>query len=91
MASPRRVSANRAQAKHLLDLVSAFPTMTWGRDELQTGDMWNSNSLIAWLLARSGHDTANIDLPAEGRAPGWAAGLVLAARETMTVRAHGPA
>jgi V/A-type H+-transporting ATPase subunit A len=38
-----------------LDLVPAFPTVTWGRDELRAGDMWSSNSLIAWLLIRSGH------------------------------------
>ena len=57
VASPRRLSTNRAQAQRLLDLVSAFPPFTWGRDELGTGEMWNSNSLTAWLLSRSGHDT----------------------------------
>jgi hypothetical protein len=43
--------------------------------------MWNSNSLISWLLARSGHDTSALHPPRGGRAPGWTAGLVLAARE----------
>lgn len=42
--------------------------------------MWNSNSLVAWLLACSGQDTASIGPPANGRAPGWHAGLVVAAR-----------
>jgi hypothetical protein len=42
--------------------------------------MWNSNSLTAWLLARSGHCTEAITLPARGRAPGWSAGLAVAAR-----------
>jgi len=54
---------------------------SWGRDELQTGDMWNSNSLISWLIARSGLDPGTARLPAGGRAPGWHAGLVVAARE----------
>jgi hypothetical protein len=80
VASPRRLSATRAQARRVLELVPAFRTVTWGRDELATGDMWNSNSLISWLLARSGHDTATIAPRMHGRAPGWDAGLVVAAR-----------
>lgn len=79
--SPRRVSADPTRAGHVLSLVRAFPTATWGRDELEAGEMWNSNSLIAWLLARSGHDMASIHPPAHGRAPGWSAGLVVAARD----------
>ena len=58
----------------------AFPNATWGRDELRTGEMWNSNSLVSWLLSRSGHDTDSVVLPFRGRAPGWSAGLVVAAR-----------
>jgi hypothetical protein len=82
VASPQRLSADRDHAQHVLELVPAFPTATWGRDELRTGEMWNSNSLISWLLARSGHDTDSVDLPVNGRAPGWSAGLVVATRET---------
>ena len=52
----------------------------WGRDELRAGEMWNSNSFIAWLLARSGIDTDTIRPPDNGRAPGWEAGLVVARR-----------
>jgi hypothetical protein len=81
VASPQRLSTDVAHAQRLLELVPAFPTATWGRDELQTGDMWNSNSLTAWLLARSGHETDDIEPPARGRAPGWNAGLVVAARQ----------
>ena len=87
VASPRRLSADVAQAQLLLELVPAFPTATWGRDELHAGEMWNSNSLTSWLLARSGHDTDTLDPPANGRAPGWDAGLVVAAREPNP--AHG--
>lgn len=80
VASPRRMSADAVRARRLLDLVPDFPTLTWGRDELRTGDMWNSNSLIAWLLSTSGHDTDLVEPPPNGRAPGWAAGIELAAR-----------
>ena len=81
VASPRRVSCDRDMAQQVLDLVPTFPTVTWGRDDLRTGEMWNSNSLISWLLARSGHDTDSVVLPFHGRAPGWSAGLVVAARD----------
>lgn len=81
VASPQRVSTDIGQAQRLLSLVPAFPVVTWGRDELGTGEMWNSNSLIAWLLARSGHRLDLVNLPARGRALGWTAGLVVAARE----------
>jgi hypothetical protein len=81
VASPRQVSHDVAHARRLLDLVPSVPAVTWGRDELHTGDMWNSNSLTAWLLARSGHETLDLGPPAHGRAPGWHAGLIVAARE----------
>jgi hypothetical protein len=81
--SPRRLSTNPAQAEQIVSLVPAFPTATWGRDELGTGDMWSSNSLAAWLLARSGHDLDSISPPARGRAPGWTAGRVVAGRSTL--------
>jgi hypothetical protein len=68
--------------------VDSLPSPVWGRDELKTGEMWNSNSVISWLLARSGLPTSAICPPAGGRAPGWEAGLVTARRsasgETLT-------
>lgn len=75
---PRRVSTSRGRARRVLDLVPAVPTPTWGRDELRTGEMLNSNSLTSWLLTCSGHDMLAIRPPAGGRAPGWAAGLTAA-------------
>lgn len=84
--SPQRVSADRRRAQLVLDLAPDFPPGTWGRDELGTGEMWNSNSLVAWLLARSGHDLDGVRPPAHGRAPGWRAGVVVARREP----AHPP-
>jgi hypothetical protein len=79
--SPRRLSDTTSQALQVLRLVPLFNTATWGIDEQHAGEMWNSNSLIAWLLARSGHDMIAVRPPAGGRAPGWTAGLVVAARE----------
>jgi hypothetical protein len=80
--SPRRLSDDRDRARRLLDLVPRAPTPVWGRDELRAGEMWNSNSLISWLLARSGVD-GEVAPPRGGRAPGWDAGLVAAAAGLM--------
>jgi hypothetical protein len=81
VSSPVRVANDLARAQRVLDLVPSVPTPVWGRDELHTGDMWNSNSLISWLLVRSGVDTQDLQPPPGGRAPGWDAGLVIARRE----------
>jgi hypothetical protein len=62
----------------VLELVPAIPRLVWGRDEARTGDMWNSNSITAWLLVQSGIDARLAHVPAGGRAPGWNAGLALA-------------
>ncbi|HSC73903.1 MAG TPA: hypothetical protein VLB89_07040 [Gaiellaceae bacterium] len=79
--SPRRLTAKADSARRLLALASAVPTPVWGRDELHTGEMWNSNSLISWLIVRSELDVDGIDPPAGGRAPGWQAGIVVARRQ----------
>ena len=76
--SPRRLTNDAARARRVLDVVRQVPTPVWGRDELAAGEMWNSNSVIAWTLARSGIETGSIQPPADGRAPGWQAGLVVA-------------
>jgi hypothetical protein len=78
--SPRRLSTDASTARRLLALAPAVPTHVWGRDELHTGDMWNSNSLISWLIVRSGMRVEALRPPAGGRAPGWQAGLVAAQR-----------
>ncbi len=78
--SPRRLTDDPDQARRLLVLVPETPTPVWGRDELRAGEMWNSNSLVSWLLARTGVDVDAIQLPAGGRAPGWHAGIVVARR-----------
>jgi hypothetical protein len=78
--SPRRLTSDLRVARLLLDLVPEVPAPVWGRDELRAGEMWNSNSLVSWLLVRSGLETGSIRPPARGRAPGWNAGLVVARR-----------
>ena len=70
VGGPRRLSDDEACARRVLDLVPQVPRPVWGRDELQTGDMWNSNSVIALLLAGSGIDVDAVTPPTGGRAPG---------------------
>jgi len=79
--SPQRLTDDPELAQRVLDLAPRVPRLVWGRDELGTGEMWNSNSIVAWLIARSGLDAESIHLPAGGRAPGWHAGLEVARRE----------
>lgn len=79
--SPCRLSEEAECARRLLELVPQVPTPVWGRDELRTGDMWNSNSVISWLIARSGLEVESIRPPRGGRAPGWRAGIVVARRD----------
>ena len=78
--SPRLLTSDPAIAQRVLDLVPHVPTPIWGRDELAAGEMWNSNSTIAWVLARAGLRPESIEPPARGRAPGWRAGIVVARR-----------
>jgi hypothetical protein len=54
--SPQRLTDDVIVAERVLELVPEVPTPVWGRDEVRAGEMWNSNSLISWLLARAGLD-----------------------------------
>ncbi|WP_203896669.1 hypothetical protein [Actinoplanes xinjiangensis] len=84
VAGPHVVSADATRAREVLRLTPLVPALVWGRDEARTGEMWNSNSLTAWLLAGSGHRMETIGPPAHGRAPGWQAGLAVAARRDVS-------
>ncbi|HEX4745289.1 MAG TPA: hypothetical protein VFU99_00255 [Gaiellaceae bacterium] len=88
--SPRRVSDDDELARRVLDLAPSVPAPVWGRDELGTGEMWNSNSAIAWLLTTAGVDVDAIHPPTGGRAPGWDAGIAVA-RRTLVSAADGRA
>jgi hypothetical protein len=80
VGSPVRVASDEASALRMLDLLPSVPMKVWGRDELGAGEMWNSNSVIAWLLVRCGLDIEAIQPPRGGRAPGWDAGVAVAKR-----------
>jgi hypothetical protein len=80
VGGPCRLSDDEETCRRLLGLVPEVPTLTWGRDESGTGEMWNSNSVVSWLIARSGIDTTRVPPPEGGRAPGWFAGIEVAGR-----------
>jgi hypothetical protein len=79
--SPQHLTDDPSLAQRVLDLVPTVPRLVWGRDESRAGEMWNSNSLTSWLIARSGLHVESVHPPAGGRAPGWRAGLVVAHRQ----------
>jgi hypothetical protein len=57
VASPQPLSDDPLVARRLLDLVRSLPNPVWGRDELGTGEMWDSNSVIAIFEGRPGRGT----------------------------------
>ena len=79
--SPQRLTEDEGTAHRLLHLAAQVPTPVWGRDELGVGEMWNSNSVISWLLVSSGIGVMSLSMPSGGRAPGWDAGLAVARRQ----------
>ena len=76
--SPRLLSSDLVVAGRVLEAAREVPLLVWGRDELGTGEMWNSNSMISWILERAGLDAESIQPPVGGRAPGWDAGIAAA-------------
>jgi hypothetical protein len=81
VGGPSRLTTDPPVVRRLLDLVATVPRPVWGRDELKAGEMWNSNSMIAWLVSSAGLPTARLQPPAHGRAQGWDAGLEVARRD----------
>jgi hypothetical protein len=75
-----RLATDGRTAHRLVASAGAVPTPVWGRDELKTGEMWNSNSVASWLIATAGLPTGRLKPPSHGRAPGWDAGLEAARR-----------
>jgi hypothetical protein len=75
VASPQTLTRDSVMAHSLLDLVETLPARGWGRDGFETGEMWNPNSVISWLLTRYWFAMETIRLPDDGRAPGWKAGI----------------
>ena len=81
IGSPVRLTDDLARARKILEVLPAIPVPVWGRDELDASEMWNSNSVVSWVLTRTGIDASTLGPPGGGRAPGWRAGLKVAARE----------
>lgn len=75
-----RLTEDEACARRILELAPEVPAHVWGRDVLGLGDMWNSNSVIAWLLQGAGFRAGDVCPPENGRAPGWRAGIAAAVR-----------
>lgn len=79
------VSDDPDLARRLLDRVASVPPITWGRDALGIGEMWNSNSVVSYLLVSSGLAAEECRPPSGGRAPGWQTGIAMARRERSSV------
>lgn len=80
VGDPIVVTRDPVVARRVLAVVATVPNLVWGRDPGRVGDMWNSNSVVAWTLATAGVDGGAITPPIGGRAPGWQAGVLLAGR-----------
>ena len=81
VGDPVRVSNEERDVAVALDAVPGVPTPVWGRDELRAGEMWNSNSVVSWILTVSGLVDRAGGPPPGGRAPGWDAGITVASRQ----------
>ena len=91
--SPQRVTDDERIARRIIELAPKVPRLVWGRDEQELGEMWNSNSVISWLIVRSGASIEAVRPPAKGWAPGWNAGVAAARRldcVTPAARGRGP-
>jgi len=80
VGGPLTVTDDIDVARQILETLPTIPTPVWGRDELDAGEMWNSNSVVSWALTRCGVLTPGIHPPQHGRAPGWNSGLAVARR-----------
>jgi hypothetical protein len=67
--SPVRLTEDAGVAQRLWNEVPRIPTPVWGRDELDAGEMWNSNSIIAWLITRSRLPIEQIQPPSRAARP----------------------
>ncbi|MET4224595.1 hypothetical protein [Oerskovia enterophila] len=79
-STPVVLTVDKTAVTQVLRAVSQVAPLTWGRRAPGTSEMWNSNSLISWVLAQSGLST-NLLPPQGGRAPGWMAGMEIAEQD----------
>ena len=78
LGPPTQFPLSLLDTRALLARVELTPRLTWGSDPFGIGDMWNSNSLVSWLLETSGINAAELTPPADGSAPGWRSGIAAA-------------
>jgi hypothetical protein len=86
----QRLSSDPAVARRLLARTGQVPALVWGRDEAGAGEMWNSNSVAAWMIVSAGLAADAVRMPTRGGAPGWRAGLAMASREVEVDQAQVP-
>jgi hypothetical protein len=75
VASPVLLTEDDHLVQRCLDLIAHVPTPVWGRDELHLGEMWNSNSVVSWVLSQAELLPVVKFPPGLARAPGWDAGI----------------
>ena len=80
VAGPQTLTTDPLTTRRLLEGVALVPTVVWGRDELKAGEMWNCNSVVAWLITHAGIRGDALQPPPGGRAPGWGSGVEVAMR-----------
>ncbi len=79
VGDPVRLTGECASVRQILALGPGVPRHTWGRRPRGAGDMWTSDSVISWLLVQAGLDVSRAAPPPGTRAPGWSAGIEVAA------------
>jgi hypothetical protein len=90
VGEPVRISTDPNVARRIIARTRSVPRPVWGRRESGTSEMWNSNSVVAWLLADAGIPMSNLTPPPHGRAPGWDAGRAVALREQRSPGEQSP-
>ena len=80
VGEPIRLADERTTVERIVEFASMVPAYTWGRRVKGTAEMWTSDSVVSWLLAKAGLEPRDARAPADGRAPGWTAGVEVARR-----------
>ena len=69
VGGPQRLTDDEAKARAVLEAAQSVPAKVWGRDVLHVGEMWNSNSVISWILTIAGIDASKMPPPQEAALP----------------------
>ncbi|OUC81113.1 hypothetical protein CA982_00705 [Gordonia lacunae] len=78
VGGPVVLTTDRMKSQALVSSVRDVPSLTWGRNVGAVSDMWNSNSVVSWLLVMADMTVDGVVPPQGGWAPGWRAGIALA-------------